>query len=154
MSVCPAAARPPQVLRLEPRSKWAFLQPMQASGAPAPREVIVLRCITDRVRVAGWLPAYTEARSRRRPGARAVIALRGVLPFHSADGQPIRPHPFPRLLLAAPTLSRQSLLRFVCEAAQRQADPRLAGRALAPFYAVLCCELLARVKAVDEPLLT
>lgn len=39
-----------QALRLEPRSRWAFLEPMQASGAPAPREALVLRCITDRVR--------------------------------------------------------------------------------------------------------
>lgn len=41
-----------QVLRLEPRSRWGFLEPMRASGAPAPREVLVLRCITDRV--SGW----------------------------------------------------------------------------------------------------
>lgn len=51
-------------------------------------------------------------------------------------------------------LPLQSLLRFVCDAAQRQADPRLAGRAVMPFYAVLSCELLTKVKAVDEPLLT
>jgi len=40
---------PLQILRLEPRSCWAFLEPMQHSGAPVPREVLVLRCITDRV---------------------------------------------------------------------------------------------------------
>jgi U3 small nucleolar RNA-associated protein 10 len=41
-----------QILRLEPRSRWAFLEPMQQSGAPVPRESLVLRCITDRVRKA------------------------------------------------------------------------------------------------------
>ena len=41
-----------QILRLDPRSKWAFLEPMQSSGAPAPREALVLRCTTDRVRWA------------------------------------------------------------------------------------------------------
>lgn len=84
-----------QILKLEPRSRWAFLAPMQQSGAPAPREALVLRCITDR-----------------------------------------------------------SLLRFVCELAQRQADTRVAGRVALPFYAVLVCELLVKVQAVDEPLLT
>ena len=48
----------------------------------------------------------------------------------------------------------QSLLRFVCDTAQRQADPRVAGRVALPFYAVLVCEYLSKVKAVDEPLLT
>ena len=38
-----------QILRLDPRSRWAFLEPMQHSGTPVPREVLVLRCITDRV---------------------------------------------------------------------------------------------------------
>ena len=38
--------------------------------------------------------------------------------------------------------------------AQRQADPRLAGKVALPFYAVLLCEYLTRVPAVDEPLLT
>ncbi|KAL4423978.1 hypothetical protein ABPG75_001279 [Micractinium tetrahymenae] len=84
-----------QVLRLPPRGRFAFLEPMQASGAPAPRDVVVLRCVTDR-----------------------------------------------------------SLLRFVCDMAQRQADPRLAGRVALPFYAVLVCEYLTKVKGVDEPLLT
>ncbi|KAL4421861.1 hypothetical protein ABPG77_001343 [Micractinium sp. CCAP 211/92] len=84
-----------QILRLPPRGRFAFLEPMQASGAPAPRDVIVLRCVTDR-----------------------------------------------------------SLLRFVCDMAQRQADPRLAGRVALPFYAVLVCEYLAKLKGVDEPLLT
>jgi hypothetical protein len=48
----------------------------------------------------------------------------------------------------------QSLLRFVCDTAQRQADPRVAGRVALPFYAVLVCEYLSKIKAVDEPLLT
>ncbi|PRW61623.1 hypothetical protein C2E21_0211 [Chlorella sorokiniana] len=82
-----------QILRLDPRSRWAFLEPMQHSGAPVPREVLVLRCITDR-----------------------------------------------------------SLLRFVCDTAQRQSEPQYAGRAFLPFYAVLTCELLDKVPAVDEPL--
>ena len=42
-----------QILRLEPRSRFAFLEPMQKSGAPAPREALVLRCLTDRVSGAG-----------------------------------------------------------------------------------------------------
>jgi hypothetical protein len=46
----PQFVRLVQVLRLEPRSLWAFLEPMQGSGAPAPRETLVLRCLTDRVR--------------------------------------------------------------------------------------------------------
>ena len=53
-----------------------------------------------------------------------------------------------------PPCPPQSLLRFVCDMAQRQADPRLAGKVALPFYAVLLCEYLARVQAVDEPLLT
>lgn len=48
----------------------------------------------------------------------------------------------------------QSLLRFVCETAQRQADPRVAGRVTLSFYAVLVCEYVAKQKAVDEALLT
>lgn len=55
---------------------------------------------------------------------------------------------------ALPLATPQSLLRFVCDMAQRQADPRLAGRVALPFYAVLVCELLAKLKGVDEPLLT
>jgi hypothetical protein len=47
----------------------------------------------------------------------------------------------------------QSLLRFVCETAQRQAAPALAGRAFPSFYAVLLAEFLGQVKAVDEALL-
>lgn len=46
----------------------------------------------------------------------------------------------------------QSLLRFVCDTAQRQGDAQFAGRAFLPFYAVLTCELLDKVPAVDEPL--
>lgn len=38
--------------------------------------------------------------------------------------------------------------------AQRQADLRVAGSVVQPFYAVLVSEYLAKVKAVDEPLLT
>ena len=48
----------------------------------------------------------------------------------------------------------QSLLRFVCDMARSQADPKLAGRVSQPFYAVLVCEYLSQAKAVDEPLLT
>lgn len=46
----PQFVRLVQALRLQPRSLWAFLEPMQGSGAPAPRETLVLRCLTDRVR--------------------------------------------------------------------------------------------------------
>jgi len=42
-----------QILRLETRSCFAFLEPMQRSGAPLPRETLVLRCLTDRVRSCG-----------------------------------------------------------------------------------------------------
>ncbi len=65
------------------------------------------------------------------------------------------PHRRPLLTLpAAPpaTLPLQSLLRFVCDAAQRQGEAQYAGRAFLPFYAVLTCELLDKVPAVDEQL--
>jgi U3 small nucleolar RNA-associated protein 10 len=40
-----------QVLRLEGGSNrlWGFLAPMQQSGAALPREVLVQRCVNDRV---------------------------------------------------------------------------------------------------------
>ena len=40
------------------------------------------------------------------------------------------------------------------EQARRQAEPRVVGRMALPFYAVLVCEYLAKLQAVDEPLLT
>jgi hypothetical protein len=53
-----------------------------------------------------------------------------------------------------PPSPSQGLLRFVCETAQRQAEPQRAGRVFPPFYAVLLCEYIAKLKAVDEPLVT
>lgn len=36
-----------QAMRLDARGLWAFLAPMQASGAPVPRAQLVLRCAGD-----------------------------------------------------------------------------------------------------------
>lgn len=177
-----------QILRLPPRGRFAFLEPMQASGAPAPRDVIVLRCVTDRVRAGGapgrvggvqqglhrpgcWtqLPrSQLWGRELRRPRCRCASAWQHAAPCRPTAAPPPTeprlvgcpwPHPpSPRPRLRAPPLlpppPPQSLLRFVCDMAQRQGDPRLAGRVALPFYAVLVCEYLGKVKGVDETLLT
>lgn len=67
-----------QILRLPPRGRFAFLEPMQASGAPAPRNVIVLRCVTDRVRPEGpGLGVPGRGRPLGRAAGLAVRALPG-----------------------------------------------------------------------------
>ncbi len=52
-----------QIMPLDPRGTWAFLAPMQKSGAPLPRATLVRRCLNDQVCVwwsrvidpCGWL---------------------------------------------------------------------------------------------------
>ena len=60
----------------------------------------------------------------------------------------------PRSLLVQRCLTDRSLLRFVCDAAQELGGPRVAARAVMPFFAALLCEIVAAVPAVDEPFLS
>ena len=61
-------------------------------------------------------------------------------------------HPY--LACVSPAPVPQSLLRFICDMARRQADQALGGRVVLPFYAVFVCEYLAKLEAVDEQHLT
>lgn len=90
----PEFVRLVQIARLE-GTVFAFLEPMKASGAVLPRDLLVQRCLTDR-----------------------------------------------------------GLLRFVAEAAQELGGPRVAARAVMPFFAALLCELVAQAPSVDEALLS
>lgn len=58
----------------------------------------------------------------------------------------------PRELLVQRCLADRSLLRFVCDAAQQLGGPRVAARAVMPFFAALLCEIIAATPAVDEPM--
>ena len=79
----PQFVRLVQILRLDPRGRFAFLEPMQQSGAPAPREALVLRCVTDRVRLrrrrlvpprGGWPCCCCCRAERPRAGCGVLLA--------------------------------------------------------------------------------
>lgn len=62
-----------QVMRLEGSRLWGFLAPMQQSGAAMPREVLVQRCVNDRVSEGDRSRVGAEASE----GACLGVLLRG-----------------------------------------------------------------------------
>ena len=57
----------------------------------------------------------------------------------------------PRGILVQRCLTDKSLLRYICDTAQQLGGPRVAARAVMPFFAALLCEIIAAMPAVDEP---
>lgn len=67
-----------QALHLDPRGLWAFLAPMQASGAPLPRAALVRRAAGDAALLRFVAGAAATAGGGAAPG-RAMLPFFAVL---------------------------------------------------------------------------
>ncbi len=67
-----------QAMRLDERGLWAFLAPMQASGAPLPRAQLVQRCVSDPALLRFVADAAQAAGGHAAPG-RAILPFFAVL---------------------------------------------------------------------------
>lgn len=147
-----------QIMPLE-RSTWAFLVPMQRSGAPLPRATLVQRCLNDQVRRESCL-CRTRWRAVPAGGSSSnpKDACRGSDRASNCPCATAAPLPAPHIGQNQSEATRarhvpyaQAVLRFVAENARRAAASGAGAQLQVAFFAVLTAEVLqATPKRLDE----
>ncbi len=100
-------------MHLAPRGLWAWLAPMQASGAPLPREQLAQRCAGDPALLRFVADAAAAAGGRAAPARAPLLPFFAVLACETLAALPQARPPTPTRLGARST---PPLLPFILAA--------------------------------------